>query len=490
MTEQRSISDPKTDQPEEIHPNRKDWIKCIIAIVLYLAFLAWLGSWWGLIFVPFIFDAYITRKIPWYWWRKSKNKALRSLMSWVDALVFALVAVYFVNLYFFQNYVIPSSSLEKSLLTGDYLFVSKMSYGPRTPITPLHMPLTAHTIPVLNIRSFLPWPQWDYKRVKGFGPVKQGDIVVFNYPAGDTVAAKVQEGDYYSICYQLGEEVLPYRHQGLSAEQDLALFQAQYEAGRNVILSHPERFGKLLARPVDMRENYVKRCVGLPGQWLEIKDGIIYTDGQAQKQPDNYQEAYLVTLNYELPEEFCKKHRITMEDRFENGYNPGSNVRRMPLTQEAKEALLSSGLASSITPAPPTGGVALYPHNKVTGWTCHDYGPIWIPKKGKTVKLTLGALPLYERPIQVYEGNTLQVRDGKIFINGKETDRYTFKMDYYWMMGDNRDNSADSRFWGFVPEDHIVGKPIMIWLSLNKDYSWFDGKLRVNRMFRFVDNIH
>ncbi|MDD4759554.1 MAG: S26 family signal peptidase [Bacteroidaceae bacterium] len=468
----------------------KNWIKFTFWTILYLLFLAWLGSWWAVIFIPFIFDAYITKKIPWGWWRNSKNKTTRQVMSWVDAIVFALVAVYFVNLYFFQNYVIPSSSLEKSLLTGDYLFVSKMSYGPRTPNTPLHMPLTSHTIPLLGTKSFISWPQWDYRRIKGFGHIKQNDIVVFNYPAGDTVAAKIQDQDYYAMCYEIGQQLYPSNLSGLSPQAQMQAFQTIYNVGRDYILSNPDKFGKLLARPVDMRENYVKRCVGLPGQWLRIKNGLVYINGKLNKQPDNVQYSYIVTLKYDIPEDFCKEYGISMEDRSETVSENNFNVRRMPLTKRAYDALKKrTDMVVSITPSPSTDGIMLYPHYKITGWNCNNYGPIWIPKKGKTMKLNLASLPLYLRPIQIYEHNKVEVRDGKIFINDKVANSYTFKMDYYWMMGDNRDNSADSRFWGFVPEDHIVGKPIMIWLSLNKDYGWFDGKIRWNRLFRFVDNI-
>ena len=182
---------------------RKQWISFGIVTILYLLFLLWVKSWWGLIVVPFIFDAYISKKIPWYFWKESKNKTVRSIMSWVDAIVFALVAVYFVNIYFFPNSQIPSSSLEKSLLVGDFLFVSKMSYGPRVPNTPLSMPLAQHTLPILNTKSYIEWPQWEYKRVKGFGDVKLNDIVVFNFPAGDTVATApdYQAVDFYSLSY-------------------------------------------------------------------------------------------------------------------------------------------------------------------------------------------------------------------------------------------------------------------------------------------------
>jgi len=483
----------KKDTQEKViekHPNKRDWFNFIFWTILFLLFLYWVKSWWGLIVVPFIYDAFISRKIPWTWWRKSKSKTVRNIMSWVDAIVFALVAVYFVHLYFFQNYVIPSSSLEKSLLTGDYLFVSKMSYGPRIPNTPLHMPLTSHTLPFFNTKSYIEWPQWKYRRVKGFGNVEQGDIVVFNYPSGDTVAAKIQEMDYYTICYEIGEELYPVSYEDVDSVSRYALFQKQYEIGRNYVRLNENKFGKVLSRPVDMRENYVKRCVGLPGQTLQIKNGIVYTDGHAEKQPENIQFNYNVSLKYELPEDFCKEYQISREDRSEYSQENGMSVRRMPLTKRAYDALKSRpDMVTSVEPAEPTGGTVIFPHNMMKDWTCNDYGPVWIPKKGETMELTIENLPIYERAIKVYEGNNLEVRDGKIYINGQEASSYTFQMDYYWMMGDNRDNSADSRFWGFVPEDHIVGKPILIWLSLDKDYSWFNGKLRYKRLFNLVDNI-
>ncbi|WP_455674476.1 signal peptidase I [Phocaeicola sp.] len=472
-----------------IKATRAQWIKFGIVLVLWLAFLIWLKSWLGLVVVPFIFDAYITKKIPWTWWRKSKNPTVVTVMGWVDAIVFALVAVYFVNLYFFQNYVIPSSSLEKSLLVGDYLFVSKLSYGPRVPQTPLHMPLAQHTLPVLNTKSYLDWPQWDYKRVKGVGEVQLNDIVVFNFPAGDTVATKVPADDIYRMSYMAGEQLAkPIDMTNMTPEQQRMVYDYYYQTGRKYIDENASAYGEVLYRPVDRRENYVKRCVGLPGQTLEIKDRTIYLDGKANKEPDNVQYRYLVKTTQPIPEELARELGISNEDLV--SYYTDASVYNMPLTQKAKEGLLArKDITVSIenTPADDAGG--LYPLNKNTGWTTDNYGPIWIPKKGETIQLTLDNLPFYERPIHAYEGNDLQVKDGKIYINGKETNEYTFKMDYYWMMGDNRHNSADSRFWGFVPEDHVVGKPIFVWLSLDPDRGWFDGKIRWNRLFSLVDNI-
>lgn len=472
-----------------IQASRKQWIKFGIVLVLYLIFLIWLKSWLGLVVVPFIFDAYISKKIPWTWWKKSTNKTVLTVMGWVDAIVFALVAVYFVNLYFFQNYVIPSSSLEKSLLVGDYLFVSKMSYGARIPQTPLHMPLTQHTLPVFNCKSYLEWPKWDYKRVAGLGEVQLNDIVVFNFPAGDTVATGNPAEDIYRMSYAIGKQLSkPIDLASLNLEQQRDVYDYYYAVGRKYIDENPQLYGEVITRPVDRRENYVKRCVGMPGQTLEIRNRIIYLDGKANKEPDNVQYRYLVHTKGMLPEDLCHELGISQEDLM--AYYTEESVYNMPLTEKAKAALLArKDLVTSIENVPDDDAGGLYPDNKLTGWTVDNYGPIWIPKKGATIDLTLDNLPMYERPIKNYEGNSLEVKDGKIYINGLETTKYTFKMDYYWMMGDNRHNSADSRFWGFVPEDHIVGKPIFIWLSLNQDRGWFDGKIRWNRLFKFVDSI-
>lgn len=472
-----------------IQASRRQWIKFGIVLLFYIAFLIWLKSWLGIIVIPFIFDAYITKKIPWTWWKKSKNKTVLTVMGWVDAIVFALVAVYFVNLYFFQNYVIPSSSLEKSLLVGDYLFVSKMSYGARIPQTPLHMPLTQHTLPVFNCKSYLEWIQWDYKRVGGLGTVQLNDIVVFNFPAGDSVATAIPADDLYRMSYDAGKQLSqPVDMSRLTLEQQRQVFEYYYAAGRKYINENPQLYGKVIARPVDRRENYVKRCVGLPGQTLEIKNRIVYLDGKPNKEPDNVQYRYIVHTKGMLPDDLCHELGISQEDRMM--YYAEELVYNLPLTEKAKAALLArKDIVVSIENMPDEPVDGLYPVNKVTGWTLDNYGPIWIPKKGETIDLTLDNLPMYERPIHAYEGNSIDVKDGKIYINGQETTRYTFKMDYYWMMGDNRHNSADSRFWGFVPEDHIVGKPIFIWLSLDQDRDWLDGKVRWNRLFKFVDTI-
>ena len=483
------------------------YVKFALYLIPYLAFLYWVESWWGLIVVPFIFDICFTKKIKWGWWKEPEvGPATRFIMSWVDAIVFALIGVYFLTQFFFQNFVIPSSSLEKTLLTGDYLLVSKLAYGPRIPQTPLTMPMTQHTLPIINCKSYLEYPHWDYRRVKGLGNVEVNDIVVFNYPAGDTVALAQQNQDYYRLAYQIGDQLLGTQTADTTSifpqtivipatasllpetsyEEQQRIYNNVYAAGAAYMRQHPEEFGEITSRPTDRRENYVKRCVGLPGQTLQIKNDTVYLDGKPNPEPENVQYAYEVTFKQDLPDELKRELGITEEDLYaqRNG-----NTVWMPLTHKVRKQLEArKDIVASIARAVPDAGW-LYPQNMAKDWTTANYGPLWIPKKGETLRLTLANLPIYERPIRVYEGNSLVVRGGKIYINGKAADSYTFKLDYYWMQGDNRDNSADSRFWGFVPEDHIVGKPLFIWISLDPDYGLFDGKMRWSRFFKWVGDI-
>ncbi|WP_459188318.1 signal peptidase I [Parabacteroides sp. APC149_11_2_Y6] len=458
--------------------SKKQWIKFSIAAILYALFVLWMRNAWLLLGLIVIIDIFLTQYIPWGAWKRSKNPKVRNILEWVDDIVFALIAVYFINIFIFQNYQIPSSSLEKSLLVGDYLFVSKLSYGPRVPNTPVAFPLVQNTLPFFNSKSYLDWPLWDYKRVKGFGDVKRNDIVVFNFPAGDTVALKVQNPDYYNLVEQYGREN---------------------------VLTDKATFGEVIYRPVDKRENYVKRCIGMPGDTIEVRNNQVYIDGVAAKNPEDMQFNYFVeTDGSAISEEQFRLLDISKDDRIlisngtsnketlsllgftpnESGqYNP---VYHFPLTQKAVEIAKKLPIITKIIIEPDSWAGSTYPLGYNTGWSRDNYGPLWIPKKGATIPLNERNLALYERCIRNYENNQLEVKDGQVFINGKPETSYTFKYDYYWMMGDNRHNSADSRSWGFVPEDHIVGKPIMIWLSLDKDRSLFDGGIRWNRMFRWV----
>ncbi|HPW90693.1 MAG TPA: signal peptidase I [Paludibacteraceae bacterium] len=452
----------------------KNWIKCAIWSLIYVLFIAWVGNYWWLLLLPFIVDIFVTRFIPWDFWKKTKNKVLYTIFSWIDAIVFALVAVYFINLYLFQNYQIPTSSLEKSLLVGDFLFVSKASYGPRIPNTPFSFPLVQHTFPEImgGGKSYIEKPQWKYRRLKGWDSVTKGDIVVFNFPAGDTVATKMQNPDYYTLCYLYG---------------------------RNMVHSRKDIFGDIVWRPVDRRENYVKRCVATPGDTLQIRNNVIYINGKIEDNHEGVQFNYYVQTNGSMiTESMFEKLHISKDDQHavlgnnpnelflltSLGFDVNKPIYHFPMTYNAKTLLEKQAMIVKIMLEPEQVGGRVFPLKANYGWSRDNFGPLYIPKKGATVALTMENLPIYEQIIRNYECNTLEVKDNTIYINHKASDSYTFKMDYYWMMGDNRHNSADSRFWGFVPEDHIVGRPVLVWLSLDKDKSLFQGKIRWNRFFK------
>ena len=431
------------------------WWRFGIVALIYVLWTIWVGNPWLLLGLLLLGDIYLTQFIPWGAWKGWKPGPLRTLMSWIDAIVYALVLVYFLFLFVGQNYQIPSSSLEKSLLTGDFLWVNKVTYGPRVPQTPLHFPLAQNILPILGCKSYIEHPQLDYHRLKGLRNVERMDIVVFNFPAGDTVALKMTNPDYYTLCQMYG---------------------------RDVVHNNKAQFGDIIYRPVDRRDNYVKRCLGLPGETLQIKDGIVYVDGKAIPQPERVQYLYYVeTDGTPITDELYDELGISNDDRHGSG-----NQYMLLLTQEMKKSLESKPwvkMVERIQPDP-SETIATYPVGVDYGWTHANYGPVWIPKKGAKVDLTLQNLPLYERCIRNYEGNKLEVKNGHIYINGKVETSYTFKMDYYWMQGDNRDNSLDSRYWGFVPEDHIVGTPSIILISFDKDHSLFNGGIRWNRIFK------
>ena len=482
------------------------WIKFAVVTLLYILWVIWVENLWLLLLTPFIFDLYISKYISWGFWKKSKNKTVKKVMEWVDAILFALIAVYFINIFFFQNYQIPTSSLEKSLLVGDFLFVGKYNYGARVPNTPLSFPLAQHTLPILDCKSYIDWPQWDYKRLKGPGTVQRYDIVVFNFPAGDTVALNRQQNDYYSICSDVGVSFYVDRT-GMYPNPQNVPFEQIMNLGREYVLKNESEFGKIVYRPVDRRENYVKRCVGLPGDTLQIINAQLFINGAKQKNPKKMQLNYIVETSSQISEQNFRKLNISIEDReywrkLNRGdqedmlrtakFQPDSSgfynsiFYLLPLTEESLDKIKNFRFVKKVVVAPNYSKLDTYPLFYDKGWTVDNYGPIWIPKKGATITLTKDNYRIYERVIVNYENNTFATKDGKFFINDEQTDSYTFKMDYYWMMGDNRHNSADSRMWGFVPEDHIVGKPLFVWLSLDKDRGWFSGKIRWSRIFTSV----
>jgi len=451
---------------------KKGWIAAGCWCALYILFVVWVSwnHWQSLVWLlllPVIADMFVTKYIPWTWWKKIEKPILYTIMSWVDAIVFALVAVYFINLYLFQNYQIPSSSLEKSLRVGDFLYVSKAGYGPRVPNTPLSFPLVQHTFPAWlgGGKSYIDKPQWEYRRLPGYDKPEKGDIVVFNFPAGDTVCTKWTNPDYYTLRYYFGEDV---------------------------IKSRKDKFGDVIVRPVDRRENYVKRCVGTPGDTLQIIDNQVYVNGEALPDHEYVQYCYYVQTNGSmLTKDYAKKLGISNDDYAlinpqmneglqliqSLGLDPAKPVYHFPLTKEMIAKLEKNPSVENIVIEPAVEGEIVYPINRAFQekhqWTRDNYGPIYLPKKGETILLTEENFAIYSRCINAYEHETAKI--------GEE---YTFKMDYYWMMGDNRHMSADSRYWGFVPEDHIVGQPRFIWLSIEKDNAWGKGRIRWNRIGR------
>ncbi len=440
---------------ERIQQVKRDgWIRAGIWCSLYIAFVAWVAwddakSWGWIILLPIILDAFTTRYINWGFWKKYKdtNPALYKFCSWIDAIVFALVAVYFINLYLFQNYQIPSSSLEKSLRVGDFLFVSKMSYGARVPNTPLSMPLMQHSWPAWlgGGKSYCVNPQWPYKRLRGWDTPKKGDIVVFNFPTGDTVCLKMQNPDYYTLCHYYGKQVVEQRK---------------------------DVFGDISVRPVDRRENYVKRCVGEPGDSLQVIESRVFTKaaaGEWTEEParEGVQLNYIIeTDGHLLSKSYLDKIGVSEDDRMT--IEPG--VYHFPLTQKMLSEMSKNEHIVRISVESERAGGDMYPLGATT-WTRDNYGPIYIPRKGDRLLITEANYPIYRRIAEAYEHQAMRI--GEV---------YEFRMDYYWMMGDNRHNSADSRYWGFVPEDHIVGRPVFIWLSVEKDRPWGKGHIRWNRI--------
>ena len=392
--------------------------------------------------------------------KKQKKAVWR---EWVDAAVFAIVAATLIRTFIFEAYTIPSGSMEKTLLVRDFLFVSKLSYGPRIPNTPLSVPFVHNYLPVTNGKSYSEMIKLPYTRWFAAMP-KRGDVVVFNFPAGDTV-----------IHAEGFESAYPY--------YDIKRKAAAGSRDDQMILADPQNF-PIVVHPVDKTDNYIKRCVGVAGETLEVKEDVVYIDGVKQELPPHAEMNYLVTLNATSLDEDVMRDEYNLDiDKGDYGLTGRPGEYRMLLTGAAKEKMQKNGLIKTIvTDVGYPGSAGVFPYDTVTAhnaWTRDNFGPVWIPKKGASLKLTPENYSIYERTIRVYEKNDFTSRDGKFFLNGKEVTDYTFKMDYFWMMGDNRQGSQDSRYWGFVPEDRIVGKAWMIW------FSW-EGGPRWSRFFNIV----
>jgi signal peptidase I len=387
------------------------------------------GEW--LYFAPlFVADVLFWETISWQFWKKKKKekkKPKSEWRSWFDAILFAVIAASLLRMFLIEAYTIPTSSMEKSMLIGDFLFVSKVAYGPRVPMTPVATPLVHHTIPFFGGKSYSEIVQLPYHRMKGLHNIERNDCVVFNWPA------------------------------------------------------------ETLGRPVDKKENYVKRCVGIPGDKIELIEGQLMVNGAPQEEFEGMKKQWSYSVSTKgtglNPNILYEKYDIT-----EGGYGRNRNEYILKLTDSSVDALKKFPNVTSVTKIlEKPGAYANYtfPHNENYNWNIDNYGPLTIPKAGVKIDLTTENLPIYKSIIERYENNKLEIIDNEIYINDTVVNSYTFAMNYYWMMGDNRHNSADSRFWGFVPEDHIVGKALFVWMSWDKNAEGLK-KVRWNRLFRGV----
>ena len=409
------------------------------------------------VLIPFLYFPYLGfSKEERYAGRMVVNNYKKSASrEWIDAAVFAIVAATIIRTFVFEAYTIPTPSMEKTLLVNDFLFVSKFSYGPRIPNTPIAMPFVHHTLPIIPAKSYserlhIPYTRWFAT------PVKRNDVVVFNFPVNDTL---------------INEET--------NFGSRTTYYQAVREMGRDAVWNQFEPI--IITRPVDKRENFIKRCVAIGGDMLQIVNGKVQINGKQQPafpESERYYKLMVPPDTYMDKDKFAELGINVREDQDDRRQAADGSILINITNKELANLKLPPGYSISEFVLPTD---QMFPHyDTATGWSADNYGPIWIPKKGARIELTPENLVRYERCIQVYEGNKFENRGGKYFINNKETTQYTFKMDYHFMMGDNRHNSLDSRYWGFVPEDHVVGKASLIW------FSW-EGGPRWKRLFNSIN---
>jgi len=390
------------------------------------------------------------------WKKKNDHKKKKSkTREWVDAIVFAVVAATIIRVFFIEAYTIPSGSMERSLLIVDYLFVSKVNCGARIPMTPVAVPFAHHTMPLTGTKAYWDGIQWKYYRLPGLSEIKRNDVVVFNLPVGDTVALENQEPSYYNLIRQ----------------SDWKTVNSQYT---------------VTSRPVDKRENIIKRCIGIPGDVVRMQNGIVSINGKSEPLKNTGQMPYkihLTTANVNL-EVFSNLGFKVNEMQQLDGETYIANATS-EMIQKLKQFDFVKSVELSVSP-PSTNDGNLFPLDPNRKWNVDNFGPVKIPAKGWTVKIDSNTMPLYYRAIRTYEGNKVEQKEGKWYINDQPATTYTFKMNYYWMMGDNRHNSTDSRYWGFVPEDHVVGKALFIWMSFDRDASFFH-KIRWSRLLKGIN---
>ena len=403
----------------------------ILFTILWSLFVYIIEGEWLYFFPLIIADVLFFETISWQFWKKNKKKKEKrkksEIRNWIEAIAFAVIAAHILRTFFIEAYTIPTSSMEKSMLVGDFLFVSKLAYGPRVPMTPIAIPLMHHTIPGTKKKSYSEIIKLPYYRMKGLGKIQRNDCVVFNWPSEN------------------------------------------------------------IGRPVDKKENYVKRCVGMPGDKLEIVNGDLLINEKPQENVKGMKNQW----HYDIRTKGSGLNTNILYEKYnitEGGYGNNKNEYYLTLTDENRDQVKKFKNVVSIKKrieTPNTYSNYIFPQDKKYKWNIDNYGPITIPKAGVKIRLDINNLPLYKDLITRYENNKLEVKENTIYINSDSTNTYTFKMNYYWMMGDNRHNSQDSRFWGFVPEDHIVGKSLFIWMSWDK-YAKGLKKIRWNRLFRSV----
>ena len=480
---------------------KKSWLWIITYYVPFLGFVVWMGiivelmkllgktsfkeHFLGVVFAP-IYLPYIGFKedVKFIGYEEADKYKKSTSREWADAIVFAVVAATLIRGIYLEAFTIPTSSMEQKLLRGDFLFVNKLAYGARVPMTPLAVPFTHHSFPewiplVGGKKSFSELISFPYTKLPEMGAIERNDCVVFNFPAGDTVALEAQNYVYDQLVRDLGRK----------------------DVWKKLTIDY---------RPIDKRENYIKRCVGLPGDKIEVIDGVLKVNGETAYQDPGVQHKYKVyTQNYGLERRKLINNEINYEFPEKEVFDPSTRKKRivddwrnaenteytLTMTEKANQKLQTEftnvvNVEQIIDKKDATtyADLSIFPNSNLYNWTVDNFGPLTIPKKGTTVELNEKTLPIYKVLITRYELNDLQIKGGKIFINGVETTSYTFKMNYYWMMGDNRNNSLDSRYWGFVPEDHIVGKAVFVWMSYSPhpEEGGFFSRIRWDRLFTKV----
>ncbi|MEO1263036.1 MAG: S26 family signal peptidase [Bacteroidota bacterium] len=369
-----------------------------------------------------------------------------SSREWTEAIIFAVFAAAFIRMFLIEAYTIPTSSMEGSLKVGDFLFVSKAHYGIRTPKTVLMIPLLHNRIPKIDRESYIAEPNIPYTRLPAIDEIERYDPVVFNFPEGDSVY----------VFPERTWSINDYRRGAVSKVRAREISRGKAE---------------LVARPLDKKDHYIKRCIGLPGDSLQIIDRQVYINGEMAKNPEKMQHLTQIISPNGINPEKLDEIGVNIAESY-----PQQGIYFLNETQRETIKSWGNDISVQLLTPPSANENHLFPHNKniTEGWTVDNYGPVYIPEQGATVDINVENIDLYKRIISNYEENDLEIKDGKIFINGKEATSYTFKMNYYWMMGDNRHNSEDSRVWGFVPDNHVVGKPLFIWFS-TKNGNIFNG---------------